>query len=100
MDLPNGTYTTYTYNSRNWLTAITHKKSDNSTFLSISYEFDDTGNPIQATENNGDVTDYTGEAAQSGKRKARGGHRTREGPCRARPAVPALPALRFSLPLP
>ena len=59
MDLPNGTYTLYTYNSRSWLTAITHKKSDTSTFLSISYEFDDTGNPIQATENNGDVTGYT-----------------------------------------
>ncbi len=41
------------------MTAITHKKSDNSTFLSISYEQDKLGNPTMATENNGDVTDYT-----------------------------------------
>ncbi len=57
--MPNGTYTLYTYSTRNWLTAITHKKSDNSTFLSISYEQDKLGNPTTATENNGDVTDYT-----------------------------------------
>jgi YD repeat-containing protein len=41
------------------MTAITHKKSDHSTFLSITYQFDKTGNPTKATENNGDVTDYT-----------------------------------------
>jgi len=58
-DLPNGTYTTFAYNSRNWPTAITHKKSDHSTFLSVSYEFDKVGNITTGTEDNGDVTDYT-----------------------------------------
>jgi RHS repeat-associated protein len=62
MDLPNGTYTTYTYNDRNRLTAIAHKKSDDSTFLSLSYEYDDCGNTTKCTENNGDVTDFSYDA--------------------------------------
>jgi len=54
----NGTVTTYTYSSRNWLTGLTNKKSDNTVISSFTYLHDDLDNRARMTENNGDYTTY------------------------------------------
>ena len=58
----NGAYTSYTYNARNWLTAMENNKSDDSTISSFVYQHDDCGNRTRMTESNGDYTTYSYDA--------------------------------------
>ena len=57
---PNGVKTEYTYNKLDWVTEITHKKSDSTLIRSFSYTFDKAGNRTSMTENPGNkVTSYS-----------------------------------------
>jgi len=56
--LPNGAYTTYAYNNRNWLTALGNYKSDATLVSSYAYGHDDAGNRTSMTEADGSVTSY------------------------------------------
>jgi uncharacterized protein RhaS with RHS repeats len=42
MTYPNGAYAEYAYNERNWLTTLTHRKSDETLIAGFSYEYDPT----------------------------------------------------------
>jgi len=58
-DLPNGTYTQYTYNSqRNWLVSLVNKNSSGTVLSSYSYTYDNVGNRLTVTEQDGSVVTY------------------------------------------
>jgi len=61
-DNENVTYTLYTYTSRGWADTITHKKCDNSTFLSFDYTYDKVGNRTKVEEHDGDYVAYSYDA--------------------------------------
>ncbi len=42
MDYPNGAYAHYTYNERDWLTDLTHRKSNNDLIAQFTYAYDPT----------------------------------------------------------
>lgn len=50
MTLPNGTYTTYSYDSAGRLTTLTHKTSGGSVINSFTYTHDKVGNRLSKTE--------------------------------------------------
>ena len=54
--LPGGAYTDYTYNSRNLLTLLENRKSDQSLLSSFAYGLDYVGNRTSMTEGDGDLT--------------------------------------------
>ena len=54
--LPGGAYTDYTYNSRNLLTLLENRKSDQSLLSSFAYGLDYVGNRTSMTEGNEHVT--------------------------------------------
>lgn len=56
--LPNGAYTTYAFNNRNWLTTLGNYKSDGTLLSSFVYGHDSVGNRTTMTQENGDVTSY------------------------------------------
>ena len=56
---PNGMTTEYTYDSRNRVTNIVHKKSDGTILQSFAYTYDAVGNRTQVVENTGRTVTYT-----------------------------------------
>ena len=56
---PNGVTTSYTYDSRNRVTKIEHKKSDGTILQSFAYTYDAVGNRTQVVENTGRKVEYT-----------------------------------------
>ena len=58
-DLPNGTYTLYTYDpNRNWLISLTNKDSNSTVLSSYTYTYDAVGNRLSVTEADSSAVAY------------------------------------------
>ena len=55
---PSGVSTEYSYDSRNRVTKIEHKKSDGTVLQSFAYTYDAVGNPVKVVENTGRTVTY------------------------------------------